>query len=334
MRRSALLAFLVLAGCDTAQSTVGGDGRHGEIFNTLFAVFLVVTVIFYLIVVAALVAAIVRRRGRRQDGLPDEDGAIGESGLRKGLIGWTAAIALGLSVLTVASFVADRQMARAGSTEPLRIIVRAHQWWWEVVYEDPVARNTFRTANELHLPVDVPVLITLQSDDVIHSFWIPNLAGKQDLIPGRTTDITLRPQRIGRYRGQCAEFCGMQHAHMAFDVTVESRADWETWRTRQLLPAPLPRTAQQQAGLSYIESRECAMCHNINGTNANGQVAPDLTHLASRRSIGAGTYPMTRGHLYAWVADPQSAKPGNHMPHIPLEPGELHSVVAYLETLR
>ena len=328
------LAAALLASCDGPQSMTGGDGVSGEVFNGLFAIFLAVTGFVYLLVLGFLLAAVMRRRGRRQDGLPDEEGESRDVPLRKTLIGWTALIAMGLTALTVASFFADRRMAAAASVDPLRIEVRAHQWWWDVRYQIGRSSGHIRTANELHLPVGVPAIVTLVSSDVIHSFWIPNLAGKQDLIPGRTVEIALHPLREGLYRGQCAEFCGMQHARMAFDVTVESREAFDRWRRQQQLPAPLPRSPLQQAGLDYIETRQCGACHNITGTRANGQVAPDLTHLASRRSIGAGTYPMTRGHLYAWVADPQSAKPGNHMPHIPLEPAELHAVVAYLETLR
>jgi len=184
------------------------------------------------------------------------------------------------------------------------------------------------------LPVGVPVRIRLHSNDVIHSFWVPSLAGKQDLIPGRETDVTITPEKVGIYRGQCAEFCGVQHARMALVVNVDSYRDFIKWWERQLQPAPPPRTALAQAGYNYVTQRECAMCHNISGTSASGRVAPDLTHLASRRSIAAGTMPMGRGNLYGWIADPQSIKPGNKMPTIGLEPNELHAVVAYLETLK
>jgi cytochrome c oxidase subunit 2 len=180
----------------------------------------------------------------------------------------------------------------------------------------------------------VPVHIRLKSNDVIHSFWVPRLAGKQDLIPGRINDILLIAKRRGRYRGQCAEYCGVQHAHMALDVTAESPEDFKRWYTAQLAPAAMPTTPLARAGYDYFMTRECSTCHSITGTKASAQVAPDLTHLASRKTIAAGTLPMTRGHLYAWVADPQGPKPGNNMPYIGLEPQELHSVVAYLETLK
>jgi cytochrome c oxidase subunit 2 len=163
---------------------------------------------------------------------------------------------------------------------------------------------------------------------------VPSLAGKQDLIPGRDTDITIVPKKIGIYRGQCAEFCGAQHAHMALVVNVDSYADFIKWWDHQLQSAPTPRSPLAQAGYNYVTTRQCAACHNIGGTPASGTVGPDLTHLASRRSIAAGTMPMSQGNLYGWVADPQSIKPGNKMPTIGLEPDQLHAVVAYLETLK
>jgi cytochrome c oxidase subunit II len=169
---------------------------------------------------------------------------------------------------------------------------------------------------------------------VIHSFWIPNLAGKQDLIPGRVTDIQILPRKIGIYRGQCAEFCGVQHAHMALDVMVQSKADFERWVATQKRPAIAPTNALELAGYRYVTGRQCSACHNITGTPAGGQVAPDLTHLASRPSIAAGTLPMSTGNLYGWVADPQSQKPGSKMPTMGLTPEQLHSVVAYLQRLK
>jgi cytochrome c oxidase subunit 2 len=216
----------------------------------------------------------------------------------------------------------------------MQIVITANQWWWDVQYMDPLPSNIFRTANELHLPVGVPVQISLRSNDVIHSFWVPNLAGKQDMIPGRQVDIALKPLRTGVFRAQCAEFCGPQHAHMALDVTVESGADFDRWRRRQLASPPPPSTPLQLAGYRYVTGRQCSGCHAIAGTPANGQTAPDLSHFASRRTIAAGTLPMSRGHLYGWIADPQSSKPGTRMPTIGMGAGELHAVVAYLETLR
>lgn len=332
-RCAALLMLGLLPACDGAQSMMGGDGAHGRDFVGLFEIFLWVCGFFYLLVIGFLVAAIVRRRGRRQDGVPDEgtsrDGALGAA-----LAGWLVLVVTGLFGLTLASYLTDRGWGRPRPEHGIRIELVANQWWWDVRYQDPVPANNIRTANELHLPVGVPVHIVLKSNDVIHSFWVPNLAGKQDLIPGRMTDILLLPTRKGVYRGECAEYCGTQHAHMALDVTVESREEFEAWRRSQLAPPPPPTTPLTLAGYNYVTGRECSVCHNISGTPASGQIAPDLTHIASRRSIGAGTFPMTRGHLYAWVADPQGAKPGNYMPYIGVEPQELHAVIAYLETLK
>ena len=317
------------------QTALGGEALESSNFLTLFTVFLIVCAIMYLIVVAALMAGVLRRR-RETDGLTVEAGRHEENTplVRGALVGWIALIGIGLIGLTIASFFTDRSNATVAANPQLTINVTANQWWWDVEYTDHQASNQFRTANEIHLPVGVPAEITLESNDVIHSFWIPNLAGKQDLMPGLVTDIQILPQKTGTFRGQCAEFCGVQHANMALDVTVESKADFERWVTAQKRPAFAPMTKLQLAGYTYVTTRQCSACHNIGGTPASGQVAPDLTHFASRRSIAAGTLPMSTGNLYGWVADPQSQKPGNKMPTIGLSPDELHAIVAYLGTLK
>jgi cytochrome c oxidase subunit 2 len=340
MRRALpLLPLLVaLAACDGVQTMTGGDGRDAVQFNQLFTIFMIVTLVFFAAVMAFLAAAWFRRRGARGDGLPEEEtqSVSGEGRLRTGLLVWTGAVSLGLVFLTFASYFADRSMARPtpAGRPVLSVEIVGNQWWWDVRYHFQDASKNIRTANELHLPSGVPAMVTLKSNDVIHSFWVPNLAGKQDLIPGRKTDIVLLPEREGHYRGACAEFCGMQHAHMALDVTVESAADFARWLALQQRPAPPPATPLARTGYDYFMTRECSTCHAIAGTPASAQVAPDLTHLAGRHSIAAGTLPMTRGHLYAWVADPQGSKPGNNMPYIGLNSDELHAVVAYLETLK
>ena len=317
------------------QTALGGEALESSNFLSLFTIFLIVCAIMYLIVIAALMIGILRRR-REAEALTVEEGRHEESTpfVRTAFVGWTALIGLGLVALTIASFFTDRSNASVARNPQLTINVTANQWWWDVKYTTHEASNEFKTANEIHLPVGVPAEITLQSNDVIHSFWIPNLAGKQDLIPGRVTDIQILPQKTGTFRGQCAEFCGVEHANMALDVTVESKADFERWVHAQQRPAFAPMTKLQLAGYRYVTTRECSACHNIGGTPANGQLAPDLTHFASRRSIAAGTMPMSTGNLYGWVADPQSQKPGNKMPTIGLSPDELHAVVAYLGTLK
>lgn len=336
MRRALAAGILpLLSGCAGFQTALGGEGADSADFISLFKVFMIVCAVMYVLVVVALLLALWRRR-RREEPLTVEAGRHHESGplLQPALIGWTILIVVGLTGLTLASFFTDRSSAARARHPQLAIKVTANQFWWDVQYDSNDPSKIIRTANELHLPVGVPAEVTLQSNDVIHSFWIPNLAGKQDLIPGRVTDIQLLPRVAGLYRGQCAEFCGIQHANMALDVTVESRADFERWVAAQQMPALAPATPLEMAGYRYVTTRECSACHSITGTPASAQVGPDLTHLASRRSIGAGTMPMSTGNLYGWVADPQSQKPGNHMPTVGLGPNDLHAVVAYLERLK
>jgi len=331
---SCVLLATALGGCSGIQTSLGGEGADGASFIRLFALFLIVCGVMYTLVIAALVAALARRRASQR--LTVEGGAHHQSSplLRPALIAWAALVAIGLIGLTLASFLADRSAAARARDPQLTIKVIANQWWWDVIYTFGDASRTVHTANELHLPVGVEAELQLQSSDVIHSFWVPNLAGKQDLIPGRTTDLQLLPRKIGLYRGQCAEFCGTQHANMALVVTVESQADFSRWLEAQRRPAFAPSTPLELAGYRYVTTRECSSCHNITGTPAGGQIGPDLTHIASRRTIGAGTLPMNRGNLYGWVADPQSQKPGNRMPTIGLDPNELHAIVAYLERLK
>ena len=334
---AAALVPLLLAGCSYQhyQSDFGGGAVEDRQFLTLFWIFMAVCAVMYVLVIGFMVLAILRR-GRVSDANVVETGRHHRSHplMRSTLIGWTALIGVGLAGLAIASFIADRSMAKAATGEKLSVTVTGKQWWWDIVYNSADASKTLRTANELHLPVGVPTRILLNSSDVIHSFWVPSLGGKQDLIPGRDNDITIVPTKTGIYRGQCAEYCGTQHAHMALVVVVESYPDFLKWWQHQLQPAIAPATPQALAGYRYVTSGPCSACHAIGGTPASAQVAPDLTHLASRKSLAAGTLPMSKGNLYGWIADPQSLKPGNKMPTIGLEPDQLHAVVAYLETLK
>ena len=188
--------------------------------------------------------------------------------------------------------------------------------------------------NELHIPVGVPVVLRTTSRDVIHSFWVPNLHGKRDLIPGVTTETWIQAVRPGVYRGQCAEFCGHQHAHMAFFVIATPMDEFETWLQQQRSGAPQPATEAQRRGHDLFMQGPCVLCHTIRGTAAASRFGPDLTHVAGRRTIAAGTLPMTRGHLAGWIADSQSIKPGNRMPPNLVRGEDLQAIVAYLEMLR
>ena len=325
----ALSASLLLGGCGGVQSVLGSDGQSALQIARLFWIFLGVTAAVYVAVIAFLIASVRRQR-------PAETALIAREprGMRTALIVWTGVIALGLSGLAVASFFADRVSAKNASDHDLTIKVTARQWWWDVEYRSADASQTLRTANELHLPVGVPARIELESSDVIHSLWIPNLAGKQDLIPGRRTDLSLRPLRVGQYRGQCAEFCGLQHSRMALDVTVESAADFKRWWLAGLKPAAPPATPLAAAGMAYVTTRECSVCHSIAGTPASAHFGPDLTHIASRRSIAAGTLPMSRANLAAWVRSPQAHKQGADMPSIGLSEPQANAIAAYLDGLK
>jgi len=336
-RLSAILLALGLTGCSyqNYQSMFAGAGVEARQFLTLFWIFFAVCAVMYALVIAFLIAAIVRRRrGHERNVVESGRHHRSHPALGTALAGWTALIGVGLALLAVASFFADRSMAQAATNERVAVTINGNQWWWDIVYKSDDPSKTLRTANELHLPVGVPTRIYLSSTDVIHSFWVPSLGGKQDLIPGRDNDITVVPKQTGIFRGQCAEYCGTQHAKMAMVVVVEPYADFLKWWSRQLQPAAPPKDALALAGYNYVTTGPCSACHNISGTPAAGQVAPDLTHLASRRSLAAGTLPMNKGNLYGWVQDPQSLKPGVRMPTIGMEPQQLHAVVAYLETLK
>jgi cytochrome c oxidase subunit II len=333
-RRAAICVLLAapLANCGGVQTALGGEGAEGANFVRLFTVFMIVCAAMYLIITVGLIVAL----RRRKSALTLDDRRHHETSpvLRPALAIWTALVVTGLAALTVASFLTDRSNAAVARDSRLTLTVTANQWWWDVEYHSPDASRTVHTANEIHLPVGVPAEVILKSNDVIHSLWIPNLAGKQDLIPGRVTDLQLVPRKAGQYRGQCAEFCGIQHSLMALDVTVESKADFQRWYQAQLQPAPPPAGSLEVAGYGYFTTRECSSCHNIGGTPASGQIAPDLTHFASRRSIAAGTLPMTQANVARWLADPQAQKPGNHMPTIGLSPDQVRALTAYLGTLK
>jgi cytochrome c oxidase subunit 2 len=335
--RAALLILpLLTSGCDYQhyQSIFGNAGAEARNFNSLFTIFLVICAVMYVAVIAFLLTGVVRSR-RAGPANVVEEGRHHETtpGLRTAIIGWGAVVAVGLIFLAIASFFTDRTNAAVAGHEKLAITVTGNQWWWDITYSSADASKTLRTANELHLPVGVPVRIFLNSNDVIHSFWVPSLAGKQDLIPGRQNDIILVPKKVGIYRGQCAEFCGAEHAKMALVVDVDSYSDFIKWWQHQLQTAPQPKTPEALAGYKYVTSGPCSSCHTIAGTPAGGNIGPDLTHLASRRTLAAAM-PMNEGNLYGWIEDPQSLKPGAKMPTIGLEPQQLHAVVAYLETLK
>ena len=281
----------------------------------------------YVVVIAMLLVAVRRRRQGNQ-------APSSERHLTRSVAAATGVTIVVLFGLLFASVVTGRAIGALGAAEGLVIEITGNQWWWNVEYHNPNPSLAVTTANELHIPVGRQVRIQFKSNDVIHSFWVPNLHGKMDLIPGRQTAIWLQADTPGVYRGQCAEYCGLQHANMALSVVAESSDDFERWLMAQRQPAPSPSTPEQQRGFTVVQNGPCAMCHTVRGTDAGGRTAPDLTHFATRSTIAAGTVPNVRDNLARWIADPQHLKPGSRMPSMGLSAEDLQAVLAYLETLK
>jgi cytochrome c oxidase subunit II len=261
-------------------------------------------------------------------------------------IAWTAAPTL---VVFVMALVITRSLWEVNAnpskpppdSKPVRVTVIGHQWWWEYVYDaDGATGNGFITANELHIPASNfavanerrPVYLTLQSADVCHSFWVPRLAGKTDLLPGRTNTMWFETDQKAWFLGQCAEFCGAQHAKMLLRVKVEAPEDFSRWVKDQQIPA-VDDPAVAKGKKKFLE-QSCVNCHRIRGTSAAGSYAPDLTHLMSRETLASGILPNTRDNLRKWIADPQVIKPGCLMAAFGLSEADLNDIVDYLATLR
>lgn len=312
---------------DGVQSALGPAGPQAAAIHGLWSLMFWSSVAIYVLVLAMMLAAVLRRAPARR-AEPSERTLVRSVG---------AAVAITIAflfVLLVASLRTGRAVAATPPLPAVTIAVTGHQWWWEIEYEEGVPSKRVTTANEIHIPTGRPVVLKVTSHDVIHSFWVPNLQGKRDLIPGYTTAIWLQADRAGLFRGQCAEFCGRQHAHMAFTITAESQANFERWLgTMRSLP-PDPATEKERRGRDVFMTARCGSCHTVLGSEAHGRVGPDLTHLASRRTLGAGTLPNGTDHLVAWIRDPQVSKPGNQMPANPLSPADLGALAEYLETLR
>jgi cytochrome c oxidase subunit 2 len=339
MKRAAMaLSLLGLAGCGGAQSALDPAAAEARVVADLMRDFTVLLGIIFLIVIGIACASILRRhRGIEQEPLegthvpsPQTErmlwGAVGGASIL------TTVILLGLIVISVSAGKAISDQAMPSNA--LTIEVSASQWWWDIRYMNEDPSLIFTTANEIHIPVGRAVRIRGSSLDVIHSFWVPGLAGKRDLIPSRTTTEWFKADKPGRFRGQCAEFCGLQHAHMALWVVAEDEAHFNQWRTRQLANSVDPVNPSQQRGQQVFLQTACALCHTIRGTVAAGQNAPDLTHLASRLTIAAGTLTNNRGNLAGWISDPQTIKPGNHMATVPLQADELQALLDYLGSLQ
>jgi cytochrome c oxidase subunit 2 len=324
-------ALLMLGGCTGWQSALDVQGAAAINLKQLIVLIIVTCSIVWSLVMIALIFALWRNRSQRE-----EAARIHPPTERRMTITVLAAVAATVIVIgafTVLSFFATRSLNVAGS-EDLTIKVRGLQWWWGVEYFGSTQDQRFETANEIHIPVGKNVRLQLEGVDVIHSFWVPSLAGKQDLIPGRPNELIIRAERAGVYRGQCAEFCGLQHAHMAFFVIAEQPSAFEEWARLQRQNVAAVTDPEAVAGEQAFVGKQCAACHTIRGTPAKGTTGPDLTHVGGRKYIAAGLLETTRGSLAAWIADPQTLKPGNNMPMVPLNPEELRSISAYLASLK
>jgi cytochrome c oxidase subunit II len=288
----------------------------------------------FVAILAALAWGVWRAPRGTNETAPEQPGLQAEK-----RTGWRIVAAVGASSvlliwLLTASILTDRALASLPRNDALNLKVTAHQWWWEVTYDDPRPDRVFNTANEIYIPVGRPIVASLYSDDVIHSFWVPSLHGKKDLIPGRTSTIQFRADKAGEYRGECAEFCGLQHAFMAFRVVAIPPAEYDAWAEAQRKPASDPADEAAKRGRELFLTGSCMLCHAVQGTTANARRAPDLTHVASRARLAAGRLPNTPDDMARWIADPQKIKPGVNMPAHPLTDEDLRALVAYLGSLK
>lgn len=293
---------------------------------------LVVSAVVILLVLALLLWGVRRRRMRGVTdaaGVPVERGGDGLRWITMGLL--LSAVPLAVTLVWTMAVLAH--VVGPPRRPELVIDVTGHQWWWQVDYEGADSSQRFATANEIHIPTGQKVLVRLHGADVIHSFWVPQLSGKTDMIPGQTNQSWLQADAPGIYRGQCSEYCGLEHAKMAFVVMAEPPAQFARWRTAQLQTAPPATGVAQTRGQALFQFR-CSLCHAVRGTLAASHYGPDLTHLMSRRTIAAGALPNTRGSLAGWVQAPQGIKPGTLMPDQHLSPQDLQDITAYLEGLR
>lgn len=299
----------------------------------------IVPLTWYMLIVSVLVCVIIAwvllraMRGVRGNGgdaetraVAVEEGPSGTHWIRNGLIasGLPLAVALVWTMVTLAA------VSGPPPHPALTLDVTGHQWWWEVTYGAAQQSQIFTTANEIHIPVGERVLVRLHGADVIHSFWVPKLSGKTDMIPGQTNLSWLEAQAPGTYSGQCSEYCGAQHAHMMVQVVAQSPSDFEQWRQRQLQPAAAPTDDATRHGAELVEYR-CGLCHQIRGTAAGAHYGPDLSHLAGRQTLGAGLLPNNAGTLAAWIENAHGLKPGNLMPNQNLAGEDLMDVIGYLE---
>jgi cytochrome c oxidase subunit 2 len=287
----------------------------------------------WVIVISTMLLALRRRRAARgPDELMQPEPAL-DARVHRIINGATFVTVLILVGFLAFDFTVGRVLAQP-PTNPLTIELTGHQWWWEAQYMDQDLSKRIVTANEMHVPVGQPVRFLLKSVDVIHSFWAPNLNGKRDLIPGYQSMIWFQADTVGTYRGQCAEFCGLQHAKMAFTIVADPKPRYQAWFAAANASPPPPTDSTLLYGQRVFMSAGCSVCHTIGGTEARSTIGPNLTHFKSRSMIASGTLANTKVNVARWVMNPQVIKPGTQMPPSPLSTVQLNALVAYLETLK
>lgn len=328
-----LVPILVLSSCAKPQSTLYGQGpaaqKIAQMSWLMLILFLAITLFMWILIVLAFS----RRRGTLAEHAPVDEGG------GQGWVSW-GGLAFPIVVLSVLFILGLKLMASFPVGESHhqdlkpQIVITGHQWWWEAQYIGKPAES-FTTANEIHIAVGKPTDIELESSDVIHSFWIPALHGKVDLVPGHPNFIRIQADRAGVYSGTCAEYCGAQHAHMRLLVIAESPEDYMAWRQQQLKPADEPSAEEAKRGEQDFMGAACAFCHQVRGTLAGGRVAPDLTHVGSRQYIAANSYRNNDAYLEAWITHAQSLKRESGMPNLTQFNGQqLRDIVAYLRQLQ
>jgi cytochrome c oxidase subunit 2 len=323
--------LLSVCSCAGQQSALDPKGPQAEHLSNLIWSFTLICTAVWCLVMLVLALALLRRRPQRPEPL-----AVDPQRERRAVVVVSAAvtatafIVLGLTILSYVS----QQKLFAKDPPAVTISVTGYQWWWDLRYEDERPERVFNTANEIHVPVGKPVRLKLNARDVIHSFWVPNLMGKMDLIPGQENELQFVADRPGVYRGQCAEFCGWQHARMGLLVVALRPEEFESWREGQIKPASSPIDGERKKGEAVFAAKACVMCHTVRGTSAGSRVGPDLTHFGSRKTIASGTLSMSRGNIGAWIIDPQGIKPGVNMPNVKIEAHEVDPLISYLAGLQ
>jgi len=323
-------ALLVSGACAEAPSVLRPASEPAHQLSVL-QWWLIIISLAVCAIIALLLLIPLRRRVRTVADAPVSSGGS-TTPILVGLV-ISAAIMVVVFIYSAVVLSADAAPARATT---LTVRVTGHRWWWEVQYLPVGASDSsgiVTTANEIHIPVGEPVRILATSADVIHDFWVPRLQGKVDLNPGETNAFWIRADSAGRYRGQCAEYCGVQHAHMIIWVVAQRRAEFEAWLAHERQPAESPTDSLAAQGLRAFRSAPCVACHTVRGAGVGGRLGPDLTHIASRLTIGAGTLTNTPGNMAGWIVNAQALKPGVAMPRLDLDPATMRRILAYLETL-